>query len=178
MTVEGLLMNLGEADVYSFDVLATLGDGSTMVEHWEFDGTNAFESGNIMNYQFNSQFFIGSPESVPFVCVEVRNPNARADDQPANNKNCVPFQGALQWISPYPVPAGDALQVGVVLVREGSFEVQVFDMLGHEMHYAIHEGVEMLNSFSLSTASFANGQYLIRVTQGEDQLQRMFTVQH
>ncbi len=179
MSVAAVLANLGTAPVYNFDILATLGDGSTMVEQWNYQFPAYFESGTTMNYLFGAQFFVSSPDVVKFVCVEVQNPNHAVDENPANNENCNPFQGGIQFIKPYPNPADDELNFGVILVRDGTFEVEVFDMLGQQIDYLIYEnGVEGLNQVSLSTMALANAAYLLRVMQADDVFVSKFEVQH
>ncbi|MDX2003127.1 MAG: PKD domain-containing protein [Chitinophagales bacterium] len=158
------ILNVGTRRVNYFDVFATIGNGSTVVEL----SRDTLSSGEVMWYDLGAQYFT-TAEDLTYICIETRDPNGETDQNPLNNRQCLTLENDIRFVNPYPNPANDQLIFGVILPRAEQVEVDMVDAIGKKLSTVyIGECIEGLTQWQIDTRMLLQGVYLLRVKYKDD----------
>ena len=123
------LQNLGTRDIFNFDLVAELPDGTRIRESW----AGILRSGESIKYDFNASFELRAGVIPQFTCVRAVDPNGEEDDVPSNNNQCEVNVSGFLALEPYPNPTTDQITMVFFLPDEEEIDIWVFDQLGHEV---------------------------------------------
>jgi PKD repeat protein len=172
--ISARIINTGTRKINDFDVIATLGNGSSIVEKYE----QVFLPGASMIYSFHANFYVTSPAQQTFVCVETANPNGETDDIPENDRQCEGLAQDVLISDPFPNPTANTLTITMVLPIADQLKIETVNSIGQVVfnHYDA-EADKGFHQFDLDMQSLDNGQYYLRITYREEQYVRKFVMQ-
>lgn len=156
-----LVGNVGTRNITDFDIKASLGGGaSPFIEAVD----TSVISGRYVLYYFTASYQATQTQSESYLCIETMNPNGEQDDNPLNDKQCIPLQNNIKIVPPYPNPAADWLNFDVILHRDADMEIMIVNDVGQNLGTVYTgEGTEGLNSYRISIAHLPEGLYMIQV---------------
>jgi len=171
LNIQSQIINLGTRDVFNFDIITSIADGSTIKESW-----NGFlASGTSLNYIFNASFETQSEIGPEFICVKIKNPNGENDDVPQNDEQCITTENFL-LLDPNPNPATGKILVRFIIPVSGHVNIQIIDNLGQIVYVPYSDiAPQGLNDLSINIDKFANGIYTIQAVYKGSYLFKKFT---
>lgn len=99
------------------------------------------------------------------------------DDYTEGNIN-LEKMAALDGINVYPNPTNDQLNLSFFMESESNVNIEVVDLMGKVVYSGTLNGIEGFNKTELSTASFSNGIYILKITQDQASAIQKFMVKH
>jgi PKD repeat protein len=168
------IINVGTRTVYNFDIVASLGGGSTIIEHV----SDTLNTGDTLYYCFNSHYFTTVPDNQTYVCINTENPDSATDQNPANNVICTALQDNIRFILPFPNPAYNQVTFGMVLPANEPLVITLYNELGQKLGVVFNgTGQEGLNQWTVNTAGLPQGNYYFQVQYMQDYYTIKFIVQ-
>lgn len=160
-----IVANVGNRDVYDFDLEAAIGNGSVVLE--AVDST--LLSGGSMLYNLRVSYLASDPEKESYLCLRSTNPNGETDINPTNDKQCITLENKLKIVPPYPNPASDVINLDLVLPDADQLTITMYNDMGQEIRQVFDDSATKgLNSFSVDLSTLPRGVYMFRIKyQGE-----------
>lgn len=168
-----VIANLGTRNVSSFDVMATIGNGSRIAEHVD----TLLESGRLMRYNLKASFLASDVEAESYICLQTSKPNNEEDENPANDKQCTTLENNLKVVPPYPNPAASQLTLDLVAPRSEQVKVIIVSNEGKQVMTAFDGLVQPgLNSFVVNISMLPEGLYILQISYAGDYFTEKFVV--
>lgn len=174
ISVGAVVSNIGTRIINNIRLYATTGSGGVISEDW----TGTLQSGQVLNYSFNSKFVVATEKANSYVCVEAKSVNNNeTETRIDNNRECASLTGTLQVIGPSPNPAREIAYLGLILPKAGNVVVDVINQLGQPV-------IEQQNldlpagrtDYSVPVKLLRAGEYFIRVKHNDDKLLKKLVV--
>ncbi len=163
ITMGALVQNIGTREVTSFDIQASNSGGGTIAEHW----TGDFEDRQL-SYQFNASFLVSDCEKDVVICMEVMNPNGETDENELNNSSCLTLSPEMVVIGPYPNPAGENVNLDLVLPVKSALKITNYSMVGEKLDVLADQKDKGYHRVTFDTRNATSGVYMFKIEYREE----------
>lgn len=160
-----LLKNVGTRVIFNADLLLSINKETQIAETWE----GVLPVGQAILYELTSFAVIENESAVDYVCLEAQNVNDNTEENFTNNKICLVQNGSLQTSELYPIPTTNMVYLDMIMEKEGTAQLAVFDLLGKSIIPARDLILEKgYNQVSINTSFLQAGKYIVNILyQGE-----------
>ncbi len=161
LELSALIGNNGNVPISSFDMEVQIGRDINYRESVE----TLIPAGELIEYSLDADFQYVPGRVLPYTCITLENPNGVGDDETdlTNNEVCIGLdREKATFIPPYPNPAGDVVNLGFVMPREGVVEVEMVSSEGRVVYsraISLLEGYEVVE---VDLKRFRKGMYYLR----------------
>jgi PKD repeat protein len=154
------IINQGTRNVDHYFLTATLGDGSRITERVD----SFLASGTGMIYYFVAGYEATEYQASSYLCVQASQPNDEVDDNALNDRLCKPLENDIRIVPPYPNPTNSSVTFEILMPREATLKVEMFDVLGHEL-MTIYDALSPkgTQTFKLDMSGYPRGVYILKV---------------
>ena len=167
------ITNVGTRDVKSFDIQSKISNNIALQETWE--GNLPF--GTKINYVFDASYIAASEENKTFICIEALRPNNEADENPADNRNCIALENNIKVLPVYPNPSRDNITLDIILPKDGKVTVTIYSALGAQLTALDNDLKKGFNSLNFNVKTMGKGVYILKTNFDEDMDIQKFMVE-
>jgi len=171
-TVESDIVNYGTLPVTSLKLHYIINDGINAKTVWNGN----LLPNSILTYTFNSSSAVKQNIENNIICLTIDKVNGVNDEDLSNNHLCNVLNADENSVqNPIPNPTEGDIKLPVVLKSDGIIIVSIYNSLGQVYHEpTIYNGLSGLNYINLSTASYARGNYMIKISIDEKLFTKKF----
>ena len=158
-----ILRNNGTLPLQDFPIRLTVDELLSIEERFE----GVLQPGEQISYplDFSLSGQRNRNNRLRYLCATL---DVSGDVRLSDNRGCTSLEERLSVIAPYPNPAGDAVEVSLVLPQSASVQLELLSPKGELVRNWIFSDTQAgLNTFSLEVADLVVGSYLLRIAYQE-----------
>lgn len=173
MSVTAQVVNLGNVDITSYDLIARFDETPVLVE----SPTQPITVSNPnLFYTFKSKIVINENFDPTYFCIEASKPNG-LEDISFNNTKCKSIDNTLQLLNLAPNPVADVMQLYLNSPIKQDLNLLIYDMQGKQMtslSITVKKGFSYVN---VDVNGLSNGLYVLRIDNSTVSLKQIFEKQ-
>jgi hypothetical protein len=154
-----IIANIGNTDVTSMELYATIKDGPMIKENW----SGILKAASINTIQLNSAAYLEKEKD--FICVSVLKPNTKDDEIAENNKLCKAINdNQFKALDPYPNPSNDDVTFTFIIPNDKNLTITIYDMFGSIVRNAFSTYLTKgLQTIEINTVELTSGMYACKM---------------
>ena len=162
MTVITDVVNYGSVPITTFDIHYKISDAGNNKETWN----GVLNPNSFYTYTFVSKSSSQKTTSNNITCVEIETVNGVIDENTANNALCNSLNTSeISVANPLPNPTEGDITLPITLNKDLDISIIIYNSLGQiQREELTQKGLSGLNFITLPAASYARGNYIIKIT--------------
>lgn len=174
LDVKAIITNYGTVDITSFNIRTRSSEGGTVEDRWE----GSLPAGHGFTYALDVQFVLNECSNV-LICMEASDPNGQPDQNPLNNRLCTTFSNEFMVIGPYPNPAGDFVNLDILLPSKGSLKITNHNAIGQRLSMTeMAQAAQGHHPIVMETRHLPAGVYILVINYNDHETVFKFAVRH
>jgi PKD repeat protein len=172
LVLTAILTNFGNVPIETFEMEVEVGQDINVISQID----HLIPPGTTVAYEVNADFFVIPGRTLPYTCIEVREPNGtNVEVNLENNRYCIGLvRERPVFVEPFPNPTDQFIELGFILPNAGVVDLSLVDATGRLVR---DFGLDLdagYSTYSFDLSDLRAGVYFLRYNfEGEEVVKRV-----
>jgi hypothetical protein len=174
LVLTAFLTNFGNVPITTFEMEVQVGQDINVVSQVEHE----IAPGTTVGYEVNADFFIIPGRTLPYTCIEVREPNGvEVETDLENNRYCIGLvRERAVFVEPFPNPTEGMIELGFILPNDGVVDLSLIDATGRLVRDFGLDLEAGYSTYSFDLSDLRAGVYFLRYSFGGEEVVKRIVV--